>query len=210
MPCKSCTEKWAEYYVSKGFTEKDARFMAHKLVLRVEKRQRKERNKLLYRKARFRLFKWTFIINVKATILHSFLNHRLIWVGKSYNPDYTQNCFGTCVSNTLCDNYLMPCTTTADCRLNLTDCPMGGCGCPAPLPNSAQVVNGCTCHPNPTACQVCNALLGCTVRLKGCGCLGTCGYNCNSGFIWNGSQCVASAVALDKAFIGGGFYHVFP
>jgi hypothetical protein len=37
-----------------------------------------------------------------------------------------------------------------------------------------------------------------------CPCAGTCGYNCSAGFVWNGSQCVASGIDLKRLRVGLG------
>jgi hypothetical protein len=141
------------------------------------------------------LWKWTFICNWPATLF----NHR--WIGRGYNPDYTQNCTGTCVT-TDCPNYAGDCGTENDCRVLDPPCSMGSCGCPAPLANSSQVSNGCTCQAVGYKCTACSMITNlCTVRTYTCPCSGTCGYDCDPGFSWNGSQCVPSG---RKTMIGDG------
>jgi hypothetical protein len=148
---------------------------------------------------RNRLFKWTFIINVKATILHSFLHHRLIWIGKSYNPDYTQSCTGIAGTPRCRSDPSDPCPPAGgNC---VESCTGGTCGCPAPLPNSSQVASNCAI--NYIGLCVCRLIGACLQSGMSCPCENTCGYNCDLGFTWNGVQCV-SAKILRRLLVGVG------
>jgi len=97
---------------------------------------------------------------------------------KSGNPtDYTQTCTKT--GSPSCKSTSTDCTSTADCRIGIGTC---ACACPAPLPNSHQetpcsVVADYSC--------LCNLILE-KCRYGTCaGCVGTCGYECDAGYVWN-------------------------
>lgn len=135
--------------------------------------------------------KYILMTNPRATIWRTWRFLLLnFWVGRGYNPDYTQACTsGTCAASGEC------LCKSKKCQAGFTCSTTGACGCPAPTdPNSSQTV-ACTascistntCKTDSSACTV-NANCGaCGVDAT---CAGTCGYTCNSGFIWNGSQCV--------------------
>jgi hypothetical protein len=164
--------------------------MANKLMKRVEKRQRKEKIARFRESVNCFLWKWTFLCNWKATILW----HR--WIGKGFNPDYSQLCVasgsitcqnaGCATSYPNCDQ---PCNT-----INIT-C---ACSCPSPLPHSHYVSDNCGVTHSSCVCRV-SPPSNCICRFTGSACLcnaggpgtGNCYYNCDSGFIWNGSQCVS-------------------
>lgn len=129
--------------------------------------------------------------NVRATIWRTwrFLLENF-WIGRGYNPDYTQACTaGTCAASGTCN------CKSSKCRTGFTCATTGACGCPAPTdPNSAQTdactascISTNTCKTDLSACSVPANCGACGVDAT---CAGTCGYTCNSGFIWNGSQCV--------------------
>jgi hypothetical protein len=101
------------------------------------------------------------------------------------NPsDYAQNCAGTCATTT-CPNYGEGCAGTSDCAtVGGEPCAMNTCDCPAPLPNSHQVSNNCTCVANAGSCPTCSHNT-CTSASFVCPCRGTCGYDCDPPRVWN-------------------------
>jgi hypothetical protein len=139
------------------------------------------------------IYRLAYLTNWKASFLWTFKLKRLAWIGKSFNPDYTQACAqSTCALAVNACNVGEYCTTVTAC-VNASPCAKtGGCGCTAPLPHSTQL-SGCT-----VTCAV-TGTCGCASHyctINTCtivSCLtGTCGYNCDGGYTWNGSQCVAS------------------
>lgn len=172
---------------------------------RVERRKRKERIRFFYRNINSFLWKWTFLCQWKATLFWSVRQFRLSWIGKGFNPDYTQNCAGTCIRMD-CWNYAGPCGTTNDCLMSNPNCTMGTCGCPAPVANSSQVLDSCTCQFVGNACTVCSLITNlCTTRYYTCPCGGICGYNCDAGYFWNGVACIPVAtqmIELPKMGVG--------
>jgi hypothetical protein len=213
MTCGSCVKKWEDYYKTKGFTAEETHKMALKLLKRFDKRLKKEhldfiplylietapQGIFLYRRNKGRLERisdilkyWVFQTNWKATFLWSFKRLRINWIGK-YGSDYSQNCSGSWSSNGSCDNYggacsngLLDCSPFADCNNG-----PGTCGCPAPLPNSSQVSAACYGAPPSSACPHCVSKKCTDATFTGaCTCSGTCAYNCNPPYSWNGSACV--------------------
>lgn len=143
--------------------------------------------------------KYILLTNPKATIWRTwrFLLENF-WVGRGYNPDYTQACTsGTCAATGEC------LCKSKKCQAGFTCSTSGACGCPAPSdPNSSQTV-ACTascistntCKTDSSACTV-NANCGaCGVNST---CAGTCGYTCNSGFVWTGALCVPGGNVRDR------------
>lgn len=209
MPCQSCVEKWTDYYLKKGFDNKTALKMANKVVERVEKRLQRERKDsepmfllekagegiTFYHKKQHRLrgwlYRWSFFTNWKATFFQSFRLKRLIWIGKGFNPDYTQVC-NACTQSGSCLPKGDECVVTADCR-NTAKC-VGSCPAPSD-PNSSLVSNTCACSISSgcgcTAKQCASTTWVCATPT------GTCGYNCNPPRVWNGSQCVLSTTRED-------------
>jgi hypothetical protein len=195
MPCKSCVEKWTKYYVTKKFSEEQARIMAEKLVQRVEQRMRKEKTSR-FQILRAYLYRWIFQTNWKATVFWR------RWIGKSHNPDYTQACTqGTCVKYTaFCD--AVACVTSSDC-LAASCSKTGDCGCPAPLANSTKVSDcSLACGATGTCGTCVRGVCKNTCGVTNCT-TGTCGYNCNLGYVWNGTACVPavkkpSIMKIDK------------
>jgi hypothetical protein len=188
--------------MQRGFSEQEAERMAIKLLKRVRRRHRYEILKGIRNTFQSWLFRWVFLTQWRATIYHSFCSLQITWVGRGFNPDYTQNCAGNCVRMD-CWNYVGPCGSVNDCLIVNPSCSMGTCGCPAPLANSTQVSNSCVCQYGGNACTACSSITNlCTTRWYSCPCAGTCGYNCNTGYTWNGSQCVLSAAR--KSMLGDG------
>ena len=188
--------------MQRGFSEQEAERMAIKLLKRVRRRQRYEILKGIRNTFQSWLFRWVFLTQWRATFLASFRSLSITWIGRGFNPDYTQNCSGTC-TRTDCWLYAEDCGSPNQCPMTNPRCAMGSCTCPAPLANSTQVSNGCTCAVVGTVCTACSGITSlCTTRNFTCPCAGTCGYNCNTGYTWNGSQCVVSAAR--KTMIGDG------
>jgi len=199
--CKSCVDKYKQKYMQHGFSEQEGTRMATKLLKRVRRRQRYEILKGIRNSFQNWVYRWCFLTQWRATLLASSRNLSVTWVGRGFNPDYTQACTGTC-STTLCVNYAQDCGGENDCRMLNPTCNIGSCACPAPLTNSSQVSSGCTCQAVGYKCQTCSEIsYKCSTRNFTCPCGGTCGYNCNTGYSWNGSQCVASA---RKSMLGDG------
>jgi hypothetical protein len=143
------------------------------------------------------IYRLTYLTNWKATFFWTFKLKRLAWVGKSFNPDYTQACTqSTCALVANVCNVGEYCTNATACALVVPCSKTGSCGCTTPLPHSSQL-SGCT-----ITCAVtggCGCVShGCTINTCAIvSCLtGTCGYICDGGYTWNGSQCVASGQQL--------------
>jgi hypothetical protein len=168
MPCKPCREKRIQLYLSRGMNRQDAERRADKIMPLIEKRLEKR----LQRQPRFKVWlrRIVFHTNWRASFFWSFKFKKLFWVGL-HGSDYTQAC--TQVSNGSCTVSGTTCKTT-----------QGSCGCPSPLANSS-LVTSCGCS-TPTLCTYHSG--ACTLT-KECPNY-TCGYNCNSGYHWNGSACV--------------------
>jgi len=192
MVCKPCLEKWIKYYLSKGFNQKQSIKMARKVIKRVAKRERQERFRELKRKFNSFLRKWAFETNWKATL------YWRKWIGKGGNSPYhyKYDCLGTC-SPMLCPYYLIDCVDYGDCEYNFypIECALGDCGCPSPLPNSRKVSDDCAClSENKMVCRTCSMItLLCSIRWYYCPCSGSCYYECNDGYVWDGVQCVPVA-----------------
>ena len=219
MTCRSCVNKWKEYYEKKGFQPQDAEAMALKLVDRVEKRLAKTKKEYepmyLLEKAgegvtlirrrpsrltllSYLLRQWVFRTNWRASFFWSFKLHRPLWVGMGGNSpyDYTQSC-GTPTPGTC--NVGVACTIVATCT-SLTACQT--CPCPAPTdPNSSLTLN--TCQGTYKS--------GCACTSKKCAgtpvcgtCTGMCEYSCNPPYKWNGKICAAPVVTYTPTIIGDG------
>jgi len=99
----------------------------------------------------------------------------LIWIG-GHGSDYTQSCYqaGSCYCRLL---YGVCVQRTSTCA----------CKCPTPLANSHQVSSDCG-----TWGFACGAPTACPCHCAGtCSGSQTCSYSCDTGYSWNGSQCVA-------------------
>jgi len=199
--CKSCVDKYKLKYMKHGFDEATATRMALKLLKRVRRRQRYEILKGIKNRLQSWLFRWCFLTQWQATFLASFRTLSIMWIGRGFNPDYTQTCTGTCLTE-YCPNYGGYCAVIGDCAMVNPPCGMNTCTCKAPLANSHQVSNSCTCQAVGTKCAVCNIYSTCTTRTFVCPCGGTCAFDCDTGYSWNGSQCVASAAR--KSMLGDG------
>jgi hypothetical protein len=202
MPCLSCLEKAYARYRAHGLDHEHARAMAKKLVKRVEKRKRKEKIRFFYRHINSFLWKWIFLCNWRASLFWSIKQKRICWIGKGFNPDYTQSCSGACAL-TPCPVIGSYCDRPRDCGALGTPCAMNTCGCKAPLPNSVQVSNSCICSGTSTNCSVCTANL-CTAATFTCPCGGSCGYNCTPPYVWNGVSCQIPVVTggYGNSYIG--------
>lgn len=143
--------------------------------------------------------------NIRASIWRTWrFLFATFWIGRGYNPDYTQACTqGTCAATGDC--VCLGKTCRADtCNFS------GACGCPAPTdPNSSQTVACTTSCAKTSKCKTggesCTSGVPSTCyNPTGCGVVdctaGTCGYTCNSGYTWNGSQCVPGGNVRDRTF----------
>ena len=182
MACGSCVEDLARRLVTRHRIDWIlALCLAEKAIERVETR----------RKTRVRPY-W-FQTNFRATIFQSALAGRFVWIGRHVgpgkNPNYTQLCIAG--GSITCYTVSHACTTPGlgtQC-VNTQSCT---CTCPAPLSNSSQV-SGCSSSPSYQC--LCSSAKKCGGESEDCSCgSGTCGYNCNTGYTWNGSQCVTSVV----------------
>lgn len=208
MGCKSCIDKWTEYYLHKGLSQKKAIKMAKNLVGRVEKRLERENKPyepmyliekagegivLIHKKVKHqsRLYQWCFLTQWRAMFWQSFKHHKLIWIGRGNPTDYTQIC-NACPAGNCSVGY--SCYTVADCR----DCPPTTCPAPSD-PNSHAESNTCNC----TGSSGCLCYLNiCKATAMICTLSGICNYHCNGGFVWNGVACVPIAGAVEERFDG--------
>jgi len=130
---------------------------------------------------------------------------------KSGNPtDYTQTCsWGTCVSSLAgCTKNGLPCTISSEC-VGGSCVPVGACGCPAPLVNSHQETGCSTVCGQTGYCNSCRGPVGekyCwgTCVRSGCN-LGTCGYECDVGYVWNPTTLKCELPVTAKREIMDGF-----
>ena len=219
IPCFSWINVWSNYYRMKGFNKQKAEKMAKKLIKRLDARlkasndafipiyllenQAKGQDILLFTRQpetglsliKLHLRRWAFKTNWKATFFWSFRLHQLRWIGQGYNPDYTQVCTqSTCASTNTCSKWGVYCTTNTPCSTSTGSCGVSGsCACIAPLPNSTQT-SGCT-----VTCTASGSCKLCDKSFEECGTCdtnvcsaGTCGFTCDPGYTWNGSQCAAA------------------
>jgi len=130
---------------------------------------------------------------------------------KSGNPtDYVLPCAqGTCIDSGIeCTKAGLPCTTNANC-IGGSCVSTGACGCPAPYPNSHQT-SGCTvtCGASTGTCAKCVAP-ECVPTCKVTNCiLGTCGYDCDVGYVWNPVTHLCEPLAVAKKPLMDGFVFV--
>jgi len=101
------------------------------------------------------------------------------------NPtDYVQNCTeqGSCV-----------CEFDEEfgrCAIFTNNC---NCDCPPPLPNSHEIANHCG-----TSAPRCGAPILCPCTCTAPSCTGTCDYDCDEGYEWNGSACVPEITEIPR------------
>jgi hypothetical protein len=204
MVCESCVQKLARKLAEHHRIDWiNALVLAEKAVERVERRGFKSRPCCQKRRQKLgRIFglpvQLLSKVNIRATLLWSWRLRRLSWVLRGYNPDYTLAC--TLTGSVTCYGVLVHCTTDEDC-LNTYSCQ---CQCPSPLPHSHNVslctvtsVPDCPCSQTAHRCGLVGSCSACN---------GTCGYDCDSGYTWNGIQCVSAAVA--KKYLGDGLIFV--
>ena len=200
--CKSCVDKYKQKYMQRGFSEQEAERMATKLLKRVRRRQRYEILKGIRNSFQSWLYRWCFLTQWRATLYASARNLKLTWIGKGFNPDYSQACVAS-GSGYCTDDPASPCSSGG----NL--CMKAGCACSCPSPsqaNSHYVSN--TCNRTFSGTCICDYIgeeYYCARHggSPACGCgSGSCWYSCDSGYSWNGSQCVVSAAR--KTMIGDG------
>lgn len=113
---------------------------------------------------------------------------RQIKPGIRGRDDYTQDCVGStpgypqfCGTQMCLPREPLGCTIRSACS--------GTCDCPDPLENSHQVTDGCDCEDCCPNYEIWNCPEGCN-----CHCVGTCGYDCDEGYEWDGEACVPIAV----------------
>ena len=149
------------------------------------------------------------------------MNHRVNWIRalelaekgvervekhvKRGNPsDYTQSCTqGNCVAAAdTCTEVFEDCRTSRNCIGGACGAVSGSCTCPSPLANSHEV-SGCT-----QSCVVVGTCARCVggMCIPSCAAvtcaIGSCGYDCDEGYEWDGENCV-SIVAV-KQPVGDG------
>lgn len=206
MACGSCIKKLALKLIENHRKELDlirAFELAEKAIERVESRQKLERKKHFFKvRIQSRLFKWTFLINFRATIFHSFLNRRLIWVGRGFNPAYSLACTGT-NGTTHCEDDACIDPPHNRCARSCTG---GTCTCPAPTdPHSHQTTSTCgQVYGGACGCRLSGGIYSCYSVGAVCICGGTCGYECDPGYTWNGALCVLSGYILRRLLVGEG------
>jgi len=215
MTCKSCVDKWTDYYRHKGLSQKKAVKMAKNLVKRVEKRLERENKPyepmyliekagegiiLIHKKVKHqnRLYQWCFLTQWRATIWQSFKHHMLIWIGRGNPVDYTQACnacpAGDCSPGENCG-------VVGDCRY----CPPTTCPAPSD-PNSHAESNTCSCVG--TGGCLCSSKICKASGTLICSLSGICNYHCNTGYTWNGVACVPVAGVAEERF--DGYYFLDP
>jgi hypothetical protein len=204
------TKRWIEYYLVKGFSDAKSKSMAKKLIKRIDMRLKKEHKLeepmflieraregvLFYRREpsrlMFELKRWVFRTNWKATLFWSVKLLSLRWIGLGHSPSYTQACaIGNCAKVvTGCAKLADPCELGTDCIT--TGCTVSGaCNCPSALEHSVPDGLGCS-----VSCTSGGACGGCVKSVKCAGptcsasCPGTCGYNCDVDYHWDGVACV--------------------
>lgn len=214
MVCKSCIDKWIEYYLHKGFSSHKASKMAKNLVKRVERRLEREdipyepmylierANEgitLIHRKPRklFNfLYKWCFRTQWRPVFWYGIREGRflkdlkfkcLFWVGKGFNPDYTLSC-NACVlgGDTSCSESGY-CAIVATCRIHTCTT-----GC-LPLPNST-CTNTCACTPSGCKCVATVCQDPASFPPTCAGPTGLCSCTCTPPYVWNGVACVSGVV----------------
>lgn len=128
---------------------------------------------------------------------------------KSGNPtDYTKPCTqGTCADSYGCTKEGLPCVTALDCAGG-TCTVTGSCDCPSPLSHSHQVSSCSQLCGITGTCQKC---IGneCTPSCAVISCSsGTCGYDCDSGYVWNpvtlACELPSVAIASKRLLVGVG------
>jgi len=186
LGCKPCREKRIQLYLARGMSREEAEQRANKIMPLIDKA-------LADRPAQ------KFEVNIEASEYWTKQLGYTVVIGKGYNPDYTKPC--TVSGAPTCKGAETPCVSGLTCKTNSGTC---ACGCPAPLPNSSQV-SACSAVLNYIC--VCDDLEGVCTGTGICQCVGTCGYNCDLGFIWNGVACVPAVVAEERF---DGYYFLDP
>ncbi|MCJ7634984.1 hypothetical protein MUP77_21665 [Candidatus Bathyarchaeota archaeon] len=133
------------------------------------------------------------ISNLRATLFQSILRRQFTWIGKGFNPDYSQACTvsGACSCYKKLD--FQPCYASGvDCTKTNT-C---GCSCPAASdPNSSYTSNTCVSGLTNCSCDTVGTEQCLGTGACACNCTtGLCYYTCTPPYTWNGVACVLSAV----------------
>lgn len=111
------------------------------------------------------------------------------------NPsDYSQSCVAS--GEPECKAVGTYCTHAIPCKIGDGTC---DCVCPDPLPHSHLVADNCAVSVG--GCP-CNYLID-QCMAGSCSCSGTCEYDCDEGYYWDGEKCVAEAVPK-KLYKGDG------
>jgi len=124
------------------------------------------------------------------------VQNRKIGLGVAGKDDYTLTCVGStpgyphyCGTQN-CLAVVKPvqmCRATSDCT--------GTCTCSEPTVEHSHLVrDGCNCGP----CCGYYSYAGCPEGCS-CHCTGTCGYDCDEGYSWNGEECVLAAQSDSQA-----------
>lgn len=111
-------------------------------------------------------------------------------------PDYTQPCTQQGLKTVICPDAGIYCTSSTQCRAQTCTN-----SCPPPLPNSHYVSDNCT-GVIVTTCRKCDLIGNFCAGTGRCSFAGDCSYDCDAGYVWNGSACVLAPAA--SAGIGGG------
>lgn len=190
MVCQSCLDNLVKRLLENHseLTPNHALTLATRALARYEKRTKPQR----LQKLQFFSLWFRQETNFKSSIFWTFRLHRLIWIGKGYNPDYSQLCTPHGVKN--CKSASTPCTSPSQCQ-DVNNCT---CDCPAPTdPNSTYTSN--TCSPTIPSCA-CIARTNCTGGTLPCSCsvVGRCYYTCTPPYVWNGTTCVLPSGVTTK------------
>lgn len=123
--------------------------------------------------------------NWKATWYWSLEKRHYLWIGKGFNPDYTQVCNACTLGGDTSCNMEYDCSVVTTCRLHTCTVPTPAC--PTALPNSTYISNTCVC--TKSGCRCAGTCSGAATCAK----TGACNYNCDPGYTWNGVACVVAA-----------------
>lgn len=113
-------------------------------------------------------------------------------------PDYNKNCIASGLIT--CQN--INCIGSVDCGgiCNTVESTPCSCSCPAPLANSHYISDNCTPAHQNCFCGLLAGACRCRITTSLCNCSGgQCQYECDAGYIWNGSACVIPSKSVGNS-----------